>query len=212
MKRLFVAVLAASPWIVRAGPAAVLVEGYGFETAEMREGATAFANRDYTWKEVPESLHGWRFTRCSGGVPPRLRATARGAGEVTIATALTGGAGTRELTGWEAVRGLHFRYTAKGEPVLRVFRRHLRAGTSVDIPQLGWTGTIVLAPALEAAIVEPQPDLAAVPGVVIDHSPAWTRDYIGCPAIAVLRPGVYLASHSFFGGGRQTGNLRLFRS
>ena len=45
------------------------------------------------------------------------------------------------------------------------------------------------------------PDLDAVPGVVIDHSPASSRQYIGSPSIAVLPDGSYVASHDFFGPG-----------
>lgn len=37
------------------------------------------------------------------------------------------------------------------------------------------------------------------PGVVINHSPAWTGLYIGSPSIAVLPNGDYVASHDFFG-------------
>lgn len=39
----------------------------------------------------------------------------------------------------------------------------------------------------------------APPGVVINHSPAWTGLYIGSPSIAVLPNGDYVASHDFFG-------------
>lgn len=38
-----------------------------------------------------------------------------------------------------------------------------------------------------------------VPGVVINDSPSKTRKYIGCPSIAILPDGSYVASHSFFG-------------
>jgi hypothetical protein len=43
------------------------------------------------------------------------------------------------------------------------------------------------------------PDLAKVPGVVIDHSPQSSGLYIGSPSIAILPNGDYLASHDFFG-------------
>jgi len=39
----------------------------------------------------------------------------------------------------------------------------------------------------------------APPGVVIDHSPAWTGLYVGSPTIAVLPNGDYVAAHDFFG-------------
>jgi hypothetical protein len=42
-------------------------------------------------------------------------------------------------------------------------------------------------------------DQAAVPGVVIDHSPASSGIYIGSPSLAVLPYGAYVASHDEFG-------------
>jgi hypothetical protein len=42
-------------------------------------------------------------------------------------------------------------------------------------------------------------DQAAVPGVVIDHSPAASGIYIGSPSLAVLTNGDYGASHDEFG-------------
>lgn len=40
-----------------------------------------------------------------------------------------------------------------------------------------------------------------VPGVVVAHVPAETREYVGSPSIAVLRDGTYLASYDLFGPG-----------
>jgi hypothetical protein len=42
-------------------------------------------------------------------------------------------------------------------------------------------------------------EAAAVPGVVIDHSPATSGIYIGSPSLAVLTNGDYVASHDEFG-------------
>jgi hypothetical protein len=56
---------------------------------------------------------------------------------------------------------------------------------------------------------------AAPPGVVIDHCPQTTRQYIGSPSIAILPDGRYVASHDFFGpdSGQRTGALtRVFES
>lgn len=39
------------------------------------------------------------------------------------------------------------------------------------------------------------------PGVVVDHQPAPTQQYIGSPSIAILPNGNYVASHDFFGKG-----------
>jgi hypothetical protein len=47
--------------------------------------------------------------------------------------------------------------------------------------------------------VQPEGRLRDVPGVVIDHSPATSRRYIGSPSIAVLPGGEYVAAHDEFG-------------
>lgn len=41
--------------------------------------------------------------------------------------------------------------------------------------------------------------MAAPPGVVIDHVPKSTGQYIGSPSITILKNGEYVASHDFFG-------------
>lgn len=61
-------------------------------------------------------------------------------------------------------------------------------------------------------IVDPTPDLSQVPGVVIDHSPASSRQYIGSPSIAVLPDGSYVASHDFFGPGSSKDVTVVFES
>ena len=56
---------------------------------------------------------------------------------------------------------------------------------------------------------------AQPPGVVIDHQPPSTRQYIGSPSIAILPGGAYVASHDFFGPGSTQSNsaiTRVFRS
>jgi len=59
---------------------------------------------------------------------------------------------------------------------------------------------------------EPAPDHSKVPGVVIDHSPASTRRYLGGPGIAVLPNGDYIATHSFFGPGSTQNRIHVHRS
>ena len=53
---------------------------------------------------------------------------------------------------------------------------------------------------------------ARVPGVVIDHSPALTGQYMGSPSIAVLPDGSYVASHDLFGPGSTLDRTRVFGS
>jgi len=54
-----------------------------------------------------------------------------------------------------------------------------------------------------------------VPGSIINHSPASSGIYIGCPGIAVIADGVYLAKHSEFGPGSsewESAVTHVFRS
>jgi hypothetical protein len=50
------------------------------------------------------------------------------------------------------------------------------------------------------------------PGVVIDHSPAKSKQYIGSPSLAVLHTGEYVASHDFFGPGSTNDTTVVFAS
>ena len=62
-------------------------------------------------------------------------------------------------------------------------------------------------PTLTARAIEyPHQD---IPGVVIDYSPAASGKYIGCPAIAILPNGSYVASHTFFWPRRQAAQRNL---
>ncbi len=54
--------------------------------------------------------------------------------------------------------------------------------------------------------------MSNVPGVVIHHSPASSGCYVGCPSIAVLASGDYVASHSHFGPGAGNTDSFVYRS
>jgi hypothetical protein len=51
-----------------------------------------------------------------------------------------------------------------------------------------------------------------IPGVVIDHSPAKSMQYIGSPSLAVLPSGEYIANHDFFGPGSTRDTTAVFGS
>ena len=51
-----------------------------------------------------------------------------------------------------------------------------------------------------------------VPGVVVNHTPAARRQYNGCPSLAVLPNGDYVASHSLFGPGATNTDSFVYRS
>jgi hypothetical protein len=52
----------------------------------------------------------------------------------------------------------------------------------------------------------------SVPGVVVAHSPAKTRQYIGSPSIAILPDGSYRVSHDLFGPGSTLNRTRVYSS
>ena len=54
--------------------------------------------------------------------------------------------------------------------------------------------------------------MASVPGTVINYTPAATGAYNGCPSLAILPDGDYLASHSHFGPGTSNSETFVYRS
>ncbi|OIN59957.1 sialidase family protein [Arsenicibacter rosenii] len=63
--------------------------------------------------------------------------------------------------------------------------------------------------ALSSASGQSFPD---VPGVVIDHLPKSTRNYLGSPSIVILPNGRYVASHDIFGKGPTPQHTHVFES
>jgi hypothetical protein len=190
---LFVTVSSVRP----ARAAEVTVRGWGFEVAKLEDGARAFLNRDYVWRELPEQMRDWQFTRLGGGVRTQLTAFVDQDGPVYLVTGATQEG--IDLEGWRRVPEWSFHYSTKHKTPMAVYVRDSRSGEPVEIPQGNWTGGIVVGPKLKAQRVQPKPDHSKVPGVIIDYAPAALGRYIGCPSIAVLADGTYIASHSFFG-------------
>jgi photosystem II stability/assembly factor-like uncharacterized protein len=57
-----------------------------------------------------------------------------------------------------------------------------------------------------------KPTVSKVPGVVINYSPSESGIYLGCPGIAVLPNGRYVASHSFYGPASKKNRMAVFCS
>lgn len=53
---------------------------------------------------------------------------------------------------------------------------------------------------------------AEPPGVVVDTSPDFQKIYVGCPSIAILPDGNYIASHSWFGPGTNNDSSEVLGS
>lgn len=176
------------------------VSGKGFTVQTLREGGTAFGNRNYVWGGVPAALQGWQYTQTDGGRGASLTVTPKGEGWIYAASSAV-------LPGWEAVPALAFHYSDKNMTAMTVYRHTFPAGAPVPIPQAGWTGTLLLAPALEQ-----ERPTAPAPGIVVDYFPASSRSYIGSPSLVILPNGDYLASHDLFGPGSTNDRTRLFVS
>jgi formylglycine-generating enzyme required for sulfatase activity len=86
---------------------------------------------------------------------------------------------------------------------------HLISSKQYYVFNLAWLNQSM--PAAKMRTKE-QADYSAVPGVVIDHSPAESRRYIGSPSLTVLPDGRYVASHDFFGPGTKYNRTCVFRS
>ncbi|HUL51086.1 MAG TPA: sialidase family protein [Candidatus Nitrosotalea sp.] len=74
---------------------------------------------------------------------------------------------------------------------------------------IAFTTSLSLARLVAAATAA---DSAEVPGVVIDHAPAASKQYVGSPGIAILPSGQFIASHDFFGPGTSNDRTAVFAS
>ena len=188
-----------------AAPAVVRIGGVHVAIRNLANGAPAFQNRRYAWKAVPEQFNGWSFTQTKGGIEAAIVVKAVKGGMLYAAAS----GDVLEAAGWTRVKGVALGYTDKTGSSLAVWCKPVEAGAVLEIPQAGWPGTLVLAPDLR---MRPPKDPFDVPGVVVSYSPSRTHTYIGCPSIAVLPNGEYVASHSHFGKGCPSNLTRVFTS
>jgi hypothetical protein len=129
-------------------PAKVEVSGRGFEIQEMRMNAVAFSMRNYVWADVPPGIEGLLYTQMVGGGTATIHLKAKEAGKVFVAVAASRMLDLKEK-GWVLPmpdRASTFTYTDVNRMMMVVLSREVVEGEELDIPQLGWTGTIVLLP------------------------------------------------------------------
>ena len=122
--------------------AGLTLTGHGWSLVPFAEGAPAFANRPYVWKNVPEQFRGWQFTQTHGGERAELSAKTSRATTLTVVT----GATQKQfiLPGWTTVPADNFHYGDKGRTPMAICSRALKAGEELSIPQGSWTGTMLL--------------------------------------------------------------------
>lgn len=129
-------------------PAKVEISGRGFEIHLLRKGAEAFRMRAYRWSDLPESIEGLPYTQMSGGGTAVIHLKAKEAGTVYVAVATNQMLDMQEK-GWDLPmpdRSNTFTYTDQNLTLMVVMSRKVVEGEELDIPQMGWTGTIVLLP------------------------------------------------------------------
>ena len=121
------------------------VEGYDFEIAEFVDGATAFGNRNYVWRDIPEKFNGWSFTKTDGGYAPNIRVKAKMDTAVYVVT-LKKMLGIK-MDDWTLLPDLSFWYSTGHHTRMSVFKRNISAGETLIIPQGNWSNGILLIPA-----------------------------------------------------------------
>ncbi len=119
------------------------IEGQRFELGTLASDSPAFSNRSYVWQEVPSSLSGWQFTKTGGGVRATMAVTAKR--DRTLFAATAKNSASKVISGWAPMEET-FVYTDSNRTPMAVFRRHVRAGETIRLPQGNWTGTLLLMP------------------------------------------------------------------
>ena len=129
-------------------PVKAEITGDGFEFQEMRANTQAFSMRQYVWSNVPAGINGLLFTQMAGGGTATIHLKAKEAGRVFVAVAANQMLDLREK-GWTLPmpdRSNTFTYNDVNHTTMIILSREVTKGEELDIPQLGWTGTIVLVP------------------------------------------------------------------
>ena len=128
--------------------ARIVVRGEGFALKVLRNGATAYANRDYQWKNVSKGILGWKYAQIDGGDTPDVRIEATSDG---VAYVMAESPKLAE-SGWVAHHDLAFQWY-QARPALIVFSKLVKTGQVINVPHFGWGGTLVLVPPQAAAAV-----------------------------------------------------------
>ena len=119
------------------------LKGSGFALKSLRNSATAYANKDFVWMNVPEQIKGWQFTQIAGGDTPDIRVTIKRGGVVFVAANATT---DLEKDGWQRLAHINFAYQKKWQDRLILLSKKLKANQEIKISHEGWAGTLVLIP------------------------------------------------------------------
>jgi len=129
-------------------PVKAEVTGRGFEIRVLRKGTPAFKSRAYTWSDLSEDIEGLRYTQTQGGGTATIRLKAMESGSVFVAVAANQMLDMQEK-GWSLPtlnRSNTFTYNDAAQSLMVILSHEVKQGEEIDIPQVGWPGTIVLLP------------------------------------------------------------------
>ncbi|MEW4453001.1 sulfatase-like hydrolase/transferase [Bremerella sp. JC817] len=131
------------------------IERRSIQLGTLAEGQLAYGNRPYTWISVPAPFDGWQFVQGNGGETDYVFATADK--PTTIYMATSASVKPSELSGWKPVEDGKFQYGDAGKTSMQVYQRDAEKGERVAIPQMTWTGGMLLLPPAKGASPAPQP-------------------------------------------------------
>lgn len=131
--------------------ASVAVTGTGWKAQTLRDGATAYSNRDYVWTQLSAfvATGDLAFTQLAGGASAGT--TTITISKVAVAGAVycatdPAGVGALADDGWTAldVSLARLAYTDAHTSQLPLLRRVVNVGDTLTLPQQGWAGSILI--------------------------------------------------------------------
>ena len=154
----------------------VSVTGTKFSPDLLENGRIAFANRTYTWDEVPAAFANSLVTNMSGGV--RASLTLRATAPVRAYLAASPVSPQPVLAGWTPT-GQSFCYTDGFRTRLALFYRDLSVGEEIPVPQTNWTGTLLVIPPAPGSVGQWKCETKIPSDPVVDEN----HDFHGKPSI-----------------------------
>lgn len=118
-------------------------------TVPLQEGAVAFENRGYVFLDVPRALRGATIEAQAGGAGGARQFVFTADTPLFIAVAPSQHPqcdALMQAAGFTRTKHA-FRYSDKAKTAVEVWRRDVRAGDVVDVPDLGWAGARRIIPA-----------------------------------------------------------------
>lgn len=122
---------------------AITVSGAGVDQAVLQNKKIAYGNRDYVWLNVPKELDGLFYTRTRGGETAKITVRAKTDTEIYVVAAKLKKL-DEERSGWTLLLANAFQYTDGGKTGMSLYRRGMKKGEELEIPQGCWTGAILL--------------------------------------------------------------------